>query len=67
MANGTSSTPAATNSESTLKLNNLKDAGVKSLWVGLATGLALFAVQTAVVAGKAVLKDTKDVVDNLKS
>lgn len=66
MANGT--TPSnTTQSASTLKVSTLKDAGVKSLWIGLATGLGLFAVQAAVVAGKAVVADIKELGNSLKS
>jgi hypothetical protein len=54
------------NSNKALRLESLKDAGVNSLWIGLATGMALFAIQTSVAAGKAVLADGKAIFQSLK-
>lgn len=49
-----------------LGLNELKDAGVKSLGIGIAATVTVFAVQAAVVAGKALLANGKDLADSLK-
>lgn len=59
-------TPSNSNSANTLRLDAIKEAGYTSLWVGLATGMTVFAVQAAVTAGKAVIADTKNIVKNLK-
>ena len=51
-------TPSNSNSAKTLRLDAIKEAGYTSLWVGLATGMTVFAVQAAVTAGKAVISLT---------
>lgn len=62
----TNVTPNNSNSNKALRLETLKDAGTNSLWIGLATGMAVFAIQAAVTAGKAVIADGKTVFQNLK-
>lgn len=49
-----------------LGLPELKDAGIKSLGIGIAATVTVFAVQAAVVAGKALLAGGKDLADSLK-
>lgn len=58
---------SGSNSANAIKLGALKDAGVSSLVIGLATGMTLFAVQAAVVAGKAVITDVRTLADTLRS
>lgn len=50
-----------------LGLNELKDAGLKSLGIGIAATVTVFAVQAAVVAGKALVANGKGVASSLKS
>lgn len=63
----TGPTGNVTNSAAAIKVSALKDAGVSSLVIGLATGMTLFAVQAAVVAGKAVIADVRNLADTLRS
>jgi hypothetical protein len=71
MANTTNTggnpTQNTTNSANAIKVSALRDAGVSSLVIGLATGMTLFAVQAAVVAGKAVIADVRNLADTLRS
>lgn len=57
---------ANTNPVKSLGLTELKDAGIKSLGIGIAATVTVFAVQAAVVAGKALLANGKDLADSLK-
>ena len=57
---------ANTNPVKNLGLAELKDAGIKSLGIGIAATVTVFAVQAAVVAGKALLNGSKGVADSLK-
>ena len=50
-----------------LGVAELKDAGIKSLGIGIAATVTVFAVQAAVVAGKALLANGKDLADSLKA
>ena len=60
---------ATANSKSTnnLGLPEIKDAGIKSLGIGIAATLAVFAVQVAVVSGKSLLASGKGLADSLKT
>lgn len=64
MASTTGST--SNNPVKNLGLSELKDAGIKSLGIGIAATVTVFAVQAAVVAGKALLANGKDLADSLK-
>lgn len=61
------STPTSSNTSSALNTKTLTDAGKTSLALGLATGLAVFAVQAAVVAGKSVFVDGKNILSSIRS
>lgn len=61
----TASNPS--NTSSALNTKTLSDAGKTSLALGLATGLAVFAVQAAVVAGKSVFTDGKNILSSIRS
>lgn len=50
-----------------LGVAELKDAGVKSLQLGLAATVTVFAVQAAIVAGKVLLANGKGLADSLKA
>jgi len=63
---GTSNT-TSNNPLKSLGLPELKDAGIKSIGVGIAATVTVFAVQAAVVAGKALLTGGKELADSLKS
>jgi hypothetical protein len=59
-------TASSNNPVRNLGLPELKDAGIKSLGIGIAATVTVFAVQAAVVAGKALLANGKVVADSLK-
>lgn len=59
-------TTNTTNPVKNLGVSELKDAGIKSLGIGIAATVTVFAVQAAVVAGKALLAGGKDLADSLK-
>lgn len=59
-------TTNSSNSAKAVQLKALQEAGKTSVWVGIAAGVAIFAVQAAVVAGKAVFLDGKAIVKSLK-
>lgn len=60
-------TASNTSNASALNTKTLADAGKTSLALGLATGLAVFAVQAAVVAGKSVFVDGKNILSSIRS
>ena len=62
MASTTTNNPAKN-----LGVAEIKDAGVKSLGIGIAATLTVFAVQVAVVAGKSLLTSSKGLADSLKA
>ena len=59
-------TTNTTNPVKNLGVSELKDAGIKSLGIGIAATVTVFAVQAAVVAGKTLLAGGKDLADSLK-
>lgn len=61
------STTGSTNPVKNLGVSELKDAGIKSLGIGIAATVTVFAVQAAVVAGKALLAGGKGLAESLKS
>lgn len=58
---------SAVNVAKTLGVDALKDAGISSLQIGLAAGVTVFAIQAAVVAGKALLASGKVLAKGLKA
>lgn len=61
-----STTGTSSNPVKNLGVAELKDAGVKSLGIGIAATVTVFAVQAAVVAGKALIANGKGLADSLK-
>lgn len=60
------STTGTTNPVKNLGIAELKDAGIKSIGIGIAATVTVFAVQAAVVAGKSLLAGGRGVADSLK-
>lgn len=68
MANATGGTPATNTAQSVLKsaVEPLKAAGVSSLAIGVGVGITALAVQVAVVSGKALIANAKDIAASLR-
>lgn len=61
------STTSNTINVKSLGIAELKEAGVKSVQLGLAATVTVFAIQAAVVAGKVLLANGKGLADSLKA